>query len=99
MEIVVVVSNYPTAGVLMPGTGGARKRRIAKGGKGKRGGYRAITYYGGEHIPVFLLALLSKGERADLSQKEKNALKTELNALADDYLAGVRMTLIRMGQK
>ena len=48
---------------------------------------------------MFLLALLSKGERADLSQKEKNSLKNELNALADDYLAGVRMTLVRMGQK
>lgn len=77
----------------MPGTGGARKRRIAGRGKGKRGGYRVITYYGGEDVPVFLLLLLSKGERADLSQAERNELRSILSTLADDYRAGVRATV------
>jgi hypothetical protein len=99
MEIIEAVSNYPAAGVLMPSTGGARKRRISGRGKGKRGGYRVITHYAGDDVPVFLLALLSKGERADLSQKEKNALRIELSALAKDYRSGVRMNIVRMGKR
>jgi hypothetical protein len=99
MDIVGEVSNHPAAGVLMPGTGGARKRRIAGHGKGKRGGYRVITHYAGDDVPVFLLAFLSKGERADISQKEKNALRIELSALANDYRSGVRMNIISIGKR
>jgi len=32
------------------------------------------TYFGGDDIPVFLLTVFSKGERADLSQAERNGL-------------------------
>jgi hypothetical protein len=33
--------------------------------------------------------MVSKGERADLTQAERNTLRQELAALADDYRAGV----------
>jgi mRNA-degrading endonuclease RelE of RelBE toxin-antitoxin system len=88
--IVLALSEKPKLGDLMPGTGGARKVRFASPGKGKRGGYRVIHYYGGEDIPVFLLAVLKKGERADLSQAEKNELRKELAGLKQDYLAAIR---------
>jgi hypothetical protein len=94
--IVSAVAKHPMAGDLMPGTGGARKRRIAGRGKGKSGGYRVITYYGGEDVPVFLLVLLSKGERADLSQADKNELRKILSSLADDYRKGVEETITRL---
>ena len=38
------------------------------------GGYRLITFFGGRKIPVYLLTVFSKGERSDLSQRERNAL-------------------------
>ena len=47
----------PTAGDLMEGTGGARKVRWGARGKGKRGGARVISFYGGPGLPVFLLTL------------------------------------------
>ncbi len=53
------------------------------------GSYRTIHYCGGDDIPVFLLAVLKKGERADLSQAEKNELRKELAGLADDYRRAV----------
>jgi len=59
-------------------------------GKGKSGGYRVITYFAADDVPVFLLALVSKGQRADLSQAERNALRDILGTLADIYRAGVR---------
>lgn len=69
-----LVSADPEAGDLMVGTGGCRKVRLAGKGKGKSGGYRLITFYraGGR---VFLLTVFAKGERANLSQGERNALK------------------------
>jgi hypothetical protein len=91
--IAAVIASNPEAGDLMVGTGGARKVRVAGRGKGKSGGYRVVTYYAAVDIPVFLLALINKGERANLSQAERNALRAELSHLADDYRAGVTMKL------
>lgn len=85
--IVVAVSRNPTAGDLMQGTGGARKVRFAGRGKGKSGGYRVVTFYGADDVPVFLLAVISKGERANLSRAEQNALSAELAELVSDYRA------------
>jgi hypothetical protein len=88
--IVNAISANPRLGDRMPGCGGARKARFAMPGKGKRGSYRIIHYYAGEDVPVFLLAVVKKSERADLSQSEKNALKRELAGLAADYRASVK---------
>jgi len=40
-----------------------------------------------------LLALISKGERSDLSQAEKNELKKQLAGYTADYRAGVKKKL------
>lgn len=87
-EIVELLANDPTAGDLIVGTGGARKLRVAGRGKGKSGGYRVVTYFGGTDIPVFLLAVFSKGDRVNLTKAERNALRDELAGLADDYRKG-----------
>jgi hypothetical protein len=42
--------------------------------KGKSSGYRIITWFGGGDIPVFLLSVFAKGQKANLSDKECNAL-------------------------
>lgn len=89
-EIVAAISADPSAGDLIPGTGGARKLRFAGRGKGKSGGYRTVSYFAGSDIPVLLLALISKGERADLSQEERNTLRKELAGYARDYRTSVR---------
>jgi hypothetical protein len=79
------IAANPDAGNEIRGTGGTREVRFAGKGKGKSGGYRAITFYSGEDIPVFLLNVFAKNEKADLSQAERNELKTVLAALADAY--------------
>lgn len=93
------LSENPQAGDLMEGTGGARKVRFAGRGKGKSGGYRIITYFGGNDIPVFLLAALSKGERENLSRLERNELKKELEGLAEDYRASVKAKVVKMRRR
>ena len=60
------------------GSGGARKIRFAARGRGKSGGYRVVTYYGGDDLPVFLLNAFKKGDRVNLSKAEINELRDEL---------------------
>jgi hypothetical protein len=84
-RIVDFVAVNPVAGHEIPGTGGARKVRFAGKGRGKSGGYRVITFYSGEDMPVFLLNVFAKNEKTDLSQKERNQLKAVLGELAAIY--------------
>src|SRR5690606_9889329 len=62
----------PTAGDVIPGTGGVRKLRWALEGRGKRGGARVIYFYHDEGVPLFALTAYAKNERADLSQGDRN---------------------------
>jgi hypothetical protein len=65
------------AGNLIPGTGGFRKLRWAdaRRGKGRRGGLRVIYYYFASERQIWLMTLYDKDEAADLSAKQKKALK------------------------
>ncbi|HMS19986.1 type II toxin-antitoxin system RelE/ParE family toxin [uncultured Sphingorhabdus sp.] len=71
-----LVAANPETGDVMQGTGGVRKVRLAGKGKGKSGGYRIIYYFGGGDIPVYLLTVFGKGEKANLTQGERNALRS-----------------------
>jgi hypothetical protein len=88
--LISFVAENPTAGNLMQGTGGARKLRWGAGGKGKSGGARAITYYAGPDIPVFLMAIFGKNEKANLSKAERNELREILAGIATTYRRGVK---------
>jgi hypothetical protein len=87
--IVAEVAADPLIGDIMEGTGGCRKRRFTGRGKGKSGGYRTVHYYGGDDVPVVMLALINKGETENLSKAERNALRKELAGYAKDYRKGV----------
>ena len=80
----------PDAGDVMPGTGGARKLRWQGRGKGKRGGIRAITFYSGPPVPVFLLSAFGKGKKINLSHAERNEIRQFLSDIVAEYLEGVR---------
>jgi hypothetical protein len=73
--VVDFIAAHPMAGDIIPGSGGCRKVRIAKQGKGKSGGYRLISYYTSEDEPAYLLTVISKGKQANLTGKQKNELR------------------------
>lgn len=83
--IVDALAANPLAGDLISGTGGARKLRFARQGGGKSGGYRTVHYFGGTDVPVFLLQLYAKNERADLTAAQRNTLRTVLATIAQEY--------------
>jgi hypothetical protein len=84
-RLVDILAENPTTGELIVGTGGCRKVRVAGRGKGKSGGYRTITFYVSENLPVFLLTVFSKGERTNLSKSECNGLRAISKAIVAEY--------------
>lgn len=80
--IVNAVAANPLHGNQIRGSGGVRKVRFAGHGKGKSGGYRVITAYFGPEAPVYLLALLSKGERGNFTAAEIAVFKSLTSTIA-----------------
>jgi len=76
----------PELGDLMPGMGGFRKIRWAdpRRGKGRRGGLRIVYYYFASDQQIWLVTLYGKDEVADLTSKEKKALR---DAIGDELKA------------
>jgi mRNA-degrading endonuclease RelE of RelBE toxin-antitoxin system len=54
----------PGCGVVIPGSGGIRKVRFGFGVRGKSGGARIVYLYSGETLPVFVLTVFAKNEKA-----------------------------------
>jgi hypothetical protein len=84
-NLVSHIAANPAAGDLMEGTGGARKLRWSRPGTGKSGGLRIITFYGGVALPVFLMTVFAKNEKANLAKAERNELATILAELSRTY--------------
>ena len=70
-----ILQKDPSAGDIMPDTGGCRKVRVPRAGSGKSGGYRVITYYTDMDNPVMLLTVISKGKQANLTNGQKQAVR------------------------
>ena len=83
--IVTLVAENPTIGARMAGTGGCRKVRLAKPGGGRSGGYRVVTFYTGPNIPVFLLTVFGKNEKANLTKAEQMSLAKLTKELVGRY--------------
>ena len=80
------VAAHPAAGDLIEGTGGVRKLRWARDGRGKSGGVRVIYYFHSEAMPLYLLTMFAKSERANLSKAERNALAGLVDVLVQVWL-------------
>ena len=72
--IVTMVASDPECGEVMQGTGGVRKVRVGRGGRGKSGGARVVYVHHDPDHPIFLLAAFAKNEKANLSKAERNEL-------------------------
>lgn len=73
-DLIDYLAEHPQDGDLMEGTGGVRKLRWRRGGQGKSGGVRIIYYYHDDCMPLYLLTLFSKGDKANLTKAERNEL-------------------------
>ncbi|MFI3310685.1 type II toxin-antitoxin system RelE/ParE family toxin [Ewingella allii] len=76
------LTHSPDAGAVIVGTGGCRKIRWAKAGKGKSGGVRAIYYYLCADGQIFMLLVYPKSDKDSLSNNEKAILKSIVQSLS-----------------
>ena len=77
------IAANPEAGVSLGG--GLRKVRIPREGGGKSGGYRRIYVFGGAHMPIFLITVFAKNEKANLSKTEQAAAVEMSRTLVAKY--------------
>jgi len=86
-DVLNYLAAHPKSGDLMEGTGGVRKLRWGRGGRGKSGGVRIIYYYHSELMPLYLLALFAKSEQDNLSKAERNGMAKLVDILVATWLA------------
>ena len=79
------VATFRQLGSVIEDTNGLRKFRYGAKGKGKSGGARVLYYYGGDHMPVFLIAIYPKSEKANITGAEKKAVRKLIKAITDEY--------------
>ena len=84
-SLVNYLSSSPHAGDLIKGTGGIRKIRWAREDTGKSGAYRVIYFFHSMEIPLFVLNIFAKNEKANISQAERNELKKLAGLLVKQY--------------
>lgn len=87
-RLVEFVGADPDCGDLISKTGGVRKLRWALPGGGKRGGARVIYFFHNQGLPVFLLAMYGKNEKANLSKAERNEMAKIVKAIIQEPLRG-----------
>jgi hypothetical protein len=84
-------------GPVMKDTGGLRKTRWATdNNKGKSHGARIIYYYGGDHMPLYLIAVYPKSKRAILGAAAKKAARKLVEALKRGYEPEARRRQLRL---
>ena len=82
-DVIGIVAETPTAGVALGG--GIRKMRIGRPGRGKSGGARVVFLFAGDDIPVFLLTVFAKNEKANLGPRERTALISATKQIVEDF--------------
>jgi hypothetical protein len=85
-DVLIYLASHPKSGDLIEGTGGIRKLRWGKGGRGKSGGVRVIYYYHSELMPLYLITLFAKNEQDNLSKAERNDLAKLVDFLVATWI-------------
>ncbi len=80
-ELIAYLAMHPNAGVLVKETGGIRKLRWARSGQGKSGGVRVIYYFHSDRMPLYLLTIFGKNEKANITAQEKQILARAIEEL------------------
>ena len=65
----------PEAGPVVRGTGGVRKLRWAREGRGKSGGVRTIYFDMRSEAQLYLVTVFGKNVKEDLSPEDKKTIK------------------------
>lgn len=68
----------PSKGALIRGSGGLRKMRLGRSGRGKSGGFRVIYYHAIADSCIYLLDMYAKSKQAQLSPDQIKRINDRL---------------------
>lgn len=77
------ISQDPERHPVIPGTGGFRKARWGRQGRGKSGGVRVIYYFWVAPDIVYLADMYAKNDKENLTDADKKALRRLIQDLKD----------------
>jgi hypothetical protein len=75
------IAARPDAWPVIPGTGGARKARVALPRRGKRGGARVIYFHAATAELLVLLDIYAKGAKEDLTDADRKAIRAAIRGI------------------
>lgn len=76
----VSLNENPTAGVVIPGSGGIRKLRWRRKSQGKRGGIRVIYHVRPHDDLIWMLTVYAKDEAESIPAHVLRKIKEEIDA-------------------
>jgi len=77
-QFVTWIAQHPDAGDVIPGSGGCRKVRWGRSGKGKRGGVRVIYFNRLANGEIWLLLVYAKGVSENIPAHVLRQIKAEI---------------------
>ncbi len=84
-DMLEFLARRPKVGRVITATGGLRKVRVARPGRGKSAGTRVIYYYHNEDKPILLLLIYAKANQDNLTDVQKAKLKKHVDAIIDEF--------------
>ncbi len=88
-ELIDYLAFHPECGDVMRGTGGIRKMRWRFNQKGKRGGLRILYYFHDLNMPLYVLAVYSKGELLKITKREEQEMSKLVIQLVNECASKV----------
>jgi mRNA-degrading endonuclease RelE of RelBE toxin-antitoxin system len=90
VKLIDFLAFNPDGGEVIPETGGVRKTRWRFRHKGKSTGLRIIYYFHDLNMPLYVLAVYSKGEVLRLTKKEELEMRKLVKALVHENAERLR---------
>ena len=84
-DLLECLAKRPKIGRIIQGTGGLRKMRVARAGRGKSAGARVVYYYHNEHKPLLLVQIFAKADQENLTAEQKTRLKKLVETIIDEF--------------
>jgi len=78
------IATDPTSGDVIPGLGGLRKIRFGFGGRGKRGGGRAVYFLVVADDMAVMVFAYAKNEQEDLTTEQRKAALALIKEMTND---------------
>ena len=85
----ILLSNNPTAGKVIKGTGGLRKLRWVLPNRGKRSGARVLYVDFMVYEKIYFIDIYGKGDKEDITEEEKKIFKKMIKIIYDNLRKGL----------